>query len=80
MAMLGEILQKAFLLSIGLFVGGGALYLVYFRDSYRWRYLENVYGAPWKRPLETRYLQSAVAYGDGVASKSYNGILTIRRA
>ena len=53
------------------------MYLIYFRDSHYWRYLGKFYEAPWSRPLETRHFQHAVAYGEGFASKSYNGLLTI---
>lgn len=72
-----ELLQQAWLMLIGLGVGGGALYLIIYRDAHFWRSLSKVYEAPWQRALETRYFQHAVAYGEGVASKSYNGLLTI---
>lgn len=72
-----ELSEKALLMFIGLSVFGGALYLIYFRDSHYWRYLGKFYEAPWSRPVETRHFQHAVAYGEGVASKSYNGLLTI---
>lgn len=72
-----EILGKAWFLVIGFAVAGGSLYLMYFRDSYYWRYLGEFYKAPAGRPLEKRYFQHAVAYGEGVASRSYNGFLTI---
>lgn len=75
--MLAEIIEKVWLLSIGISVFVGSLYIIYFRDSYRWRYLGEFYQAPWLRPIETRYFQHAVMYGKGVASKSYNGLLTI---
>ncbi|MCP5081637.1 MAG: hypothetical protein GY948_08070 [Alphaproteobacteria bacterium] len=70
-------IEKAWLMLIGLSVGGGALYLIYFRDSHYWRYLGEFYESPWNRPMETRHFQHAVAYGEGFASKSYNGLLTI---
>jgi hypothetical protein len=74
---IAEMVEKAWLMLIGLSVFGGSLYVVYFRDSHYWRYLCEFYEAPWQRPIETRYFQHAVAYGEGIASKSYNGILTI---
>ncbi len=74
---IAEMIEKAWLLAIGPGVGGGALYLVYYRDAHFWRYLSNFYEAPWQRPIETRRFQNAVAYGEGFASKSYNGLLTI---
>lgn len=74
---IAEALEKAWLMAIGLGVFGGSLYLVYFRDAHYWRYLGKFYEAPWRRPIETRYFQHAVAYGEGIASKSYNGLLTI---
>ncbi len=75
--MIAEMLEKAWLMTIGMSVFFGAMYLIYFRDSYYWRYLGKFYEAPWERPLETRHFQHAVAYGEGVASRSYNGLLTI---
>lgn len=75
--MIAELIEKLWLMSIGIGVFVGALYVIYFRDSYRWRYLGEFYQAPWRRPIETRYFQHAVLYGKGVASKSYNGLLTI---
>ena len=72
-----EILGKAWLLAIGLGVFGGSLYLVMYRDAHHWRYLSRFYGADGQRPRSKRYLQNAVAYGEGIASKSYNGIPTI---
>lgn len=62
---------------IGLGVAFGAVGFIYFRDSHMWRYLEESYGRPWQRPIEARRFQHAVAYGRGIASRSYNGLLTI---
>ncbi len=74
---IAEIIEKAWLMLIGFSVFGGSLYLIYFRDSHQWRYLSKFYEARWQRPVETRYFQHAVVYGKGIASKSYNGLLTI---
>lgn len=75
--MLAEILEKGFLSLIGVSVFFGVLFTIYFRDAHRWRYLHQIYGAPWQSPLKTRRFQHAVASGNGVGSKSYNGFLTI---
>ncbi len=72
-----EMFQKAWSMLFGFGMVGGLLYFIYFRDSHQWRYLSEFYGARWQRPIETRHFQHAVVYGKGVASKSYNGFLTI---
>ena len=51
---IADIIQKAWLLCIGMGVFGGSLYMIYFRDSHFWRYLGEFYEAPWRRPVATR--------------------------
>lgn len=76
---MAAIFETLYLSVIGGGVFVGLLWLVYSRDAHMWRYLARAYARPWAEPGEMRRLQSAVAYGKGVASKSYNGVLTIGR-
>ena len=76
---MAAIFETLYLSVIGGGVFIGLLWLVYSRDAHMWRYLAAAYARPWAEPREVRRLQSAVAYGRGVASKSYNGVLTIGR-
>lgn len=62
---------------VGLLVGGGALYFVYYRNAARWRSLAAVYGAVPGPPGEERRFASCVLYGGGVGTNSYRGLIIL---
>lgn len=76
---MADVIEKLFLLAMGLSVFGGSLAIVLWRNAIDWRYLAGIYPSLRSRAIEARHMQNAVSYGVGGASRSYNGILTIER-
>ncbi|MEZ6012169.1 MAG: hypothetical protein R3C08_09915 [Hyphomonas sp.] len=73
-----EILARAYSLAVGLAVGGGALALVIWRDSWRWRQLAAAYADERTFEAPERRFSTLILHGRGVAFNSYRGIVTLQ--
>lgn len=74
-----EIFARIFALAFGLVVGGGALAIVIWRDSWRWRQLAEVYATDLASlSAPERRFATLILEGRGVAFNSYRGMVTLQ--
>lgn len=72
-----EIFVRFYTLGFGLVFGGGALAVVIWRDSWRWRQLAAVYEATTMPQGPQRRFSTVILHGRGVAYNSYHSMVTL---
>ncbi|KCZ49616.1 MULTISPECIES: hypothetical protein [unclassified Hyphomonas] len=72
-----EIFARFYALGFGLVVGGGALAIVIWRDSWRWRQLAEAYESAAEPEGPRKRFSTVILHGRGVAYNSYHSMVTL---
>ena len=72
-----ELFARFYALGFGLVVGGGALAVVIWRDSWRWRQLAAAYETTKLPEGARKHFMTVILHGRGVAYNSYHSMVTI---
>lgn len=72
-----EIFARFYALGLGLVIGGGALALVIWRDSWRWRQLAEAYETSAEPQGPRKRFATVILHCRGVAYNSYHSMVTL---